>query len=149
MITYKLSDLKEKYPSEVSLEAEDGVTYVYCQGFRMGILEGDTVTLSGPSPKIIVPKYMINAGVLILLDDVPYEIAKLVYIVQEIDDLLGIYPIRYFTVEDPSDLKATHTAIEKAFEPYCGKITVEGHWALWEGVPEYGYYLDYAVLDEL
>lgn len=136
MITYKLSDLREKYMTET----EDGVTYVYWQGIRVGILE--------EPDKVTVPKYMINAGVLILLDDVPYEIAKLVYIVQEIDDLLGIYPVKYFTVEDPSDLKATHTAIEKAFEPYCGKITVEGHWALWEGVPEHGYYLDYAVLHE-
>lgn len=135
MITYKLSDLKEDY----MIEAEDGVTYVYCQDFRIGLLEGDTVT---------VPKHMINAGVLILLDDVPYEIARLVFIVQEVDDLLGIYPVKYFTVEDPSDLRAAHAAIEKAFEPYCGKITVEGHWALWEGVPEQGYCLDYAVLDE-
>lgn len=135
MITYKLSDLKEKYMTET----EDGVTYVYCQDFRIGILEGPD--------KVTVPKHMINAGVLILLDEVPYKLARLVFIIQEIDDLLGIYPVRYFTVEDPSDLRATHAAIEKAFEPYCGKITVEGHWALWEGVPEYSYYLDYAVLE--
>lgn len=137
MLTYKLSDLKEKYTTET----EDGVTYVYWQGIRVGILEAPD--------KVTVPKYMINAGVLILLDDVPYKFSRMVFIIQEIDDLLGDYPVKYFTVEDPSDLKATHAAIEKAFEPYCGKITVEGHWALWEGVPEWGYYLDYAVLDEL
>lgn len=130
MITYKLSDLKG-----ATTETADGMTYVYYQGHRMGTLEGDTVT---------IPKYMINRNVLAFLEGVPYKIARLVFIIQEIDELLGVIPVKYFTAS--GDIQK---AIEKAFEPYCGEVTIEDHWLLGIKSPEWDYYLDYEVLDEL